>query len=134
MKTIPLLLCCIAISLYGCASILPSEKDKELLPDNGETSMQLMTGKPTPNAYYGNGQKAPYVGETIAPFYRGSSRYTNTHIDELHRDFQRVPNPEIIGYVYPHLNHNDMPVPGYFTAFLLYSRSHYALSAEGHHE
>lgn len=123
----------LAISLGGCSAVT-ADKKPQLLPDSGATTMEIIDGETPPSGYYGNGQKAPYVGEPIAPFYQSSSRYSNAHIAELQRDFQRVPNPEIIGYVYPHLNHNEMPIPGYFTTFLLYTRQHYALAAEGHHE
>lgn len=123
----------LAVSISGCSAIM-ADKDKQLLPDSGATTAEIIEGTPQAESYYGNGQKAPYIGEAIAPFFQSSSRYSNAHLAELRGDFQRVPNPEIIGYVYPHLNNNDMPIPGYFTAFLLYERQHYALAAEGHHE
>ena len=46
------------------------------------------------------------------------------------QDFQPVPNPEILGYVYPHLS-GDLPVPGYYTVFRLRPSDHYARSGEG---
>ena len=46
------------------------------------------------------------------------------------RDFQPVPNPEILGYVYPHLS-GDLPVPGYYTVFRLRPGDHYARRGEG---
>ena len=46
------------------------------------------------------------------------------------RDFQPVPNPEILGYVYPHLS-GDLPVPGYYTVFRLRPSDHYAQPGEG---
>ena len=46
------------------------------------------------------------------------------------RDFQSVPNPEILGYVYPHLS-GDLPVPGYYTVFRLRPSDHYAQPGEG---
>ena len=45
--------------------------------------------------------------------------------------FARVPNPELIMYVYPHLaGPEQVPVPGYFTAFSMYARIHYARPGE----
>lgn len=49
------------------------------------------------------------------------------------RDFQPVPNPEILGYVYPHLS-GDLPVPGYYTVFRLRARDHYAELGEGQYD
>ena len=49
------------------------------------------------------------------------------------RDFQPVPNPEILGYVYPHLS-GDLPVPGYYTVFRLRTRDHYAELGEGQYD
>lgn len=49
------------------------------------------------------------------------------------RNFQPVPNPEILGYVYPHLS-GDLPVPGYYTVFRLRARDHYAELGEGQYD
>ena len=49
------------------------------------------------------------------------------------RDFRSVPNPEILGYVYPHLS-GDLPVPGYYTVFRLRPRDHYAELGEGQYD
>lgn len=55
-----------------------------------------------------------------------------TALSALQHDFQQVPNPDILGYVYPHLN-GSLPVPGYYTAFPLRDRAHYAQLGEGHY-
>ena len=45
--------------------------------------------------------------------------------------FAKVANPELIMYVYPHLaGPEHVPVPGYFTAFPMYARIHYARPGE----
>jgi len=47
-------------------------------------------------------------------------------------DFARLPNPDLILYVYPHLaGEEGTPVPGYVTRFPLYERVEYALPDEG---
>lgn len=47
------------------------------------------------------------------------------------RVFTRLPNPDLILYVYPHLaGAEGVPVPGYATAFPLYERVEYALPGE----
>lgn len=45
--------------------------------------------------------------------------------------FHKVPNPELKMYVYPHLAGKDeLPVPGYYTAFNAYTQDHYVLPNE----
>ncbi len=58
-------------------------------------------------------------------------RYTRTARNEVHRQFQRLPNPDLVMYVYPHLAGTDpVPVPGYTTVFPLYQRVQYAMPGE----
>lgn len=45
--------------------------------------------------------------------------------------FHKLPNPELKLYVYPHLAGSDeLPIPGYYTAFNVYEKTHYALPNE----
>jgi len=45
--------------------------------------------------------------------------------------FQRLPNPEIVFYVYPHLaGTEETPVPGYTTSIPMFKEVHYALPGE----
>ena len=58
-------------------------------------------------------------------------RHTRTARNEVHRQFQRLPNPDLVMYVYPHLAGTDpVPVPGYTTVFPLYQRIQYAMPGE----
>ena len=58
-------------------------------------------------------------------------RYTRTARNEVRRQFQRLPNPDLVMYVYPHLTGTDpVPVPGYTTVFPLYQRIQYAMPGE----
>jgi len=57
--------------------------------------------------------------------------YTRTAANEIHRQFHRLPNPDLVMYVFPHLAGTDsVPVPGYSTVFPLYQRVQYALPGE----
>lgn len=59
------------------------------------------------------------------------SAYTRTAQNEIVRQFQRLPNPDLVMYVFPHLAGNDpVPVPGYSSVFPLYQRVQYALLGE----
>lgn len=57
--------------------------------------------------------------------------FTRTARNEIYSQFRRLPNPDLVMYVYPHLAGTDpVPVPGYTTVFPLYQRVEYALPGE----
>ncbi len=118
--------------LAGCTSS-NGRNEKLLLPDAGATTVELMTERSNPDGtHWGGGAVADYIGSPIVTGYAPNSSYTAAHVRELQRDFKRVPNPDVVGYVYPHINANEMPVSGYFTTFKLYNRDHFALTSEGY--
>ncbi|EFW82216.1 hypothetical protein PsgB076_02845 [Pseudomonas savastanoi pv. glycinea str. B076] len=60
-----------------------------------------------------------------------SAAYTRTAQNEIYSQFKRLPNPDLIMYVFPHLAGSDpAPVPGYTTVFPLYQRVQYAMPGE----
>ena len=60
-----------------------------------------------------------------------NAAYTRTASTEIYRQFQRLPNPDLVMYVFPHLAGTDpVPVPGYSTVFPLYQRVQYAMPGE----
>jgi len=59
------------------------------------------------------------------------ARYTRTVANEIKSQFHRLPNPDLVMYVFPHLAGSDpVPVPGYSTVFPLYQRVQYAMPGE----
>jgi conjugative transfer region lipoprotein (TIGR03751 family) len=57
--------------------------------------------------------------------------YTRTARNEIHHQFHRLPNPDLVMYVFPHLvGTEQVPVPGYSTVFPLHQRIEYALPGE----
>lgn len=130
MKASMIIICLSAMLLSACSS---SPKEKQLLPDSGLTTAEIIAGGQSGGDYYGTGIKADYLGTPLVSAYAPNSSYSLAHVNELRRDFHQVPNPEIVGYVYPHIVNNQLPVPGYFTVFRLYNRDHYALATEGYH-
>jgi len=57
--------------------------------------------------------------------------YTRTAKNEIEAFFIRLPNPDLIMYVFPHLATEEaIPIPGYSTIFPLYERVIYALPGE----
>lgn len=60
-----------------------------------------------------------------------NAHYTRTALNEIRRQFHRLPNPDLVMYVFPHLAGTDpVPVPGYSTVFPLYQRVQYAMPGE----
>ena len=60
-----------------------------------------------------------------------TSRFTRTAQNEIYSQFKRLPNPDLVMYVFPHLAGSDpAPIPGYSTVFPLYQRVQYALPGE----
>ncbi|SUO90276.1 TIGR03751 family conjugal transfer lipoprotein [Suttonella indologenes] len=121
-----------AAALNGC-TLKSADKDK-LLPDSGPTTAELIKGhsETLSKVYYGNDEY--HHGQAILAAYSPNSSHSSRHVNELQRDFQQIPNPQIVAYVYPHLNDGELPIPGYYTIFNLYERNHYALSNEGYYE
>lgn len=118
------------ILIVGCSS---SPKESQLLPDSGPTTREIINREEKRQVYFGGSNRADYQGIPIAKQYAPGSSFSNSHMDELRRDFQRVPNPEILGYIYSHIKDNALPVSGHFTVFKLYENDQYALSSEGHY-
>lgn len=57
--------------------------------------------------------------------------YTRSAANETRRQFHRLPNPDLVLFVFPHLAGGDpVPVPGYTTVFPLYKRVQYAMPGE----
>jgi len=130
-----LLLAGVLGGISGCAAT-PSAS--QLLPDAGPTTLQVyeahIGGLPPGTAF-----TAPAPGRTAPPpdgwgvaaaaGLTAPSRRSHQALTDLQRDFQRVPNPDILGYVYPH-RAGDLPVPGYYTMFPLYEETLYAQPGE----
>lgn len=57
--------------------------------------------------------------------------YSRTAHTELETIFQRLSNPTLVMYIFPHLAGAErVPVPGYATTFPLFERIEYALPGE----
>lgn len=63
---------------------------------------------------------------------REQQTYTRTAENEVKNLFPRLPNPDLVMYVYPHLTDSSeqMPVPGYSSVIPFYGRVQYAQPGE----
>lgn len=60
-----------------------------------------------------------------------NAKFTRTAQNEIYSQFKRLPNPDLVMYVFPHMAGSDpAPIPGYTTVFPLYQRVQYAMPGE----
>lgn len=122
--------------LAGCAT----SKD-EMLP-HGENTMRDIWNQQTGGSA-GSGQAArqlldarqglrrPITQADVQATPAENAAYTRTAANEVYRQFHRLPNPDLVMYVFPHLAGTDpVPVPGYSTVFPLYQCVQYAMPGE----
>ena len=122
--------------LSGCAT----SKD-ELMPTHGVTMQELWEQGSRQGAATSSGIGRQAVtaarGDLRRPIGTGRmiderARYTRNAANEIYSQFSRLPNPDLVMYIYPHLAGDEsVPVPGYSTIFPLYNRPHYAMPGEG---
>ena len=75
--------------------------------------------------------RRPLSSLDIETLPQEQSSYTRTAVNEIYNQFQRLPNPDMVMYVFPHLAGTDpVTVPGYSTVFPLYQRVQYAMPGE----
>lgn len=121
------------ITLAGCAT-----NTEDLLSHNGSTMLDIWNQQTGGTTQHGQAsQQLLDVRQTlrrslIEPLAPSSSEpYTRTAQNEIHRQFHRLPNPDLVMYVFPHWAGTDpVPVPGYSTVFPLYQRVQYAMPGE----
>lgn len=134
-----LALAAVAAALGGCTT----SKDK-LLPHGEHTMMdiwQQAAGDGSAGATGGiagrqlldarQSLRRPLTEGDVRAAPAEQMRYTRTAQSEIQRQFRRLPNPDLVMYVFPHLAGTDpVPVPGYTTVFPLYQRVQYAMPGE----
>lgn len=132
MKRLRLVMCIplTALLLSGC-----STSKEELLPAGDQTMLELWQGKTT-----GGSQRhalaaretlwRPLTSDEKQQVHREGQSFSRTQESEISQQFPRLPNPDMVMYVFPHLAGGTSPVPGYSTVFPFYSRTQYALPGE----
>ncbi|MCI1021492.1 TIGR03751 family conjugal transfer lipoprotein [Pseudomonas putida] len=126
----------LALILGGCTT----DKD-ELLP-HGEASMMdvWQHGTSGGSSRSSNSRmlldarqelRRPLDEAQVARQQAGADAFTRTPQNEIYSQFKRLPNPDLVMYVFPHLAGSDpVPVPGYTTVFPMYQRVQYAMPGE----
>ncbi|MEN4704455.1 TIGR03751 family conjugal transfer lipoprotein [Pantoea agglomerans] len=119
-----------AATLTGCST----SKD-EMLPAGDSNMLELWKGT--------DGENGPSRGvEGRATLRRALTdgeqqaaadddrSYSRTQESEISQQFPRLPNPDMVMYVFPHLAQGNTPVPGYSTVFPFYDQTQYAMPGE----
>ncbi|MBV6791651.1 TIGR03751 family conjugal transfer lipoprotein [Xanthomonas euvesicatoria] len=125
----------LVLALGGCAT------SKEQLLPHGDSTMLDIWNAQTGGANSGQAARQlldarqalrrPLTDADVQAAPAEQTRYTRTAQNEIYRQFHRLPNPDLVMYVFPHLAGSDpVPVPGYTTVFPLYQRVQYALPGE----
>jgi conjugative transfer region lipoprotein (TIGR03751 family) len=115
--------------LTGC-----STSKEEMLPAGDSSMLELWQG----DEGGGSSRHAAAARDSLRRPLTDSERqagveadrsYSRTQESEISQQFPRLPNPDLVMYVYPHLADNA-PVPGYSTVFPFYSQVQYAMPGE----
>jgi conjugative transfer region lipoprotein (TIGR03751 family) len=125
----------IAALLTGCTTnkekLLPAETTmREIwnqqtggLGNSSATARQLLDARST--------LRRPFSSTEDPTASLDNHAYTRTAQNEIYRQFWRLPNPDLVMFVFAHLAGTDpVPVPGYTTVFPFYQRVQYALPGE----
>jgi conjugative transfer region lipoprotein (TIGR03751 family) len=116
---------CGVMIVGGCAS----NKDA-LIPQNGPPMAEIykkhMAGLEGGSARTARERLPLRPPEDVQP-----TAFTRTALNEINTRFGRVPNPDLVMFVFPHLaGSGQYPVPAYTTVFPMYDTVHYAMPGE----
>ncbi|TDO03621.1 TIGR03751 family conjugal transfer lipoprotein [Halomonas ventosae] len=118
-----------SLTMTGCAT-----SQEELMPVGDTTMMEIWQNQ----AGQSTGERRPLDvrSELRRPLKSDDMvtehlRYSRDVGNEIYSQFRRLPNPDLVMYVFPHLAGTEqVPVPGYSTVFPLYQRVQYAMPGE----
>lgn len=118
---------CALLLLAGCAA-----DTQKLLPHGDATMLDIWNQQASPSTRQLLDARQTLRRPLQSPLpIVDQTPYTRTAQNEIYRQFQRLPNPDLVMYVFPHLAGSDpVPVPGYSTVFPLYQRVQYAMPGE----
>ncbi|PHM70956.1 TIGR03751 family conjugal transfer lipoprotein [Xenorhabdus kozodoii] len=118
---------CLAGLLGGC-----STSKETLLPAGEQTVLAMWQGN---KAGHSVAQARTALRRTLTETERHRAleepdHYSRSAMQEISQLFPRLPNPDMVMYVFPHLAAGNTPIPGYSTVFPFYQQVQYALPGE----
>lgn len=113
--------------MSGC-----STSQQQMLPVNPDTTMLKLWQRQSCGAQRLMDSRATLRRgpEQVSRLTANQHSYTRDAVSEVRQQFPRLPNPDMVLYVFPHLAADTSPVPGYSTVFPFYTRTQYALPGE----
>lgn len=133
----------ILILLFTLILSACSTSKDELLPHDGTTMLDVWNQGTGGSISISGNQSSQQLMEArlqlrrsltedeLALQVNSQTNYTRQAHSEITSQFRRLPNPDLVMYVFPHLAGSDpVPVPGYSTVFPLYQRVQYAMPGE----
>lgn len=129
LKNYVLMVCIPCILLTAC-----STSQEKLLPAGNQTMSEIWRktgGNHTQSARLLEARD-DLQGRSIDEEINENISYTRTAANEATNLFPRLPNPDLVMYVFPHLTNTEepVPVPGYTTVFPFYGNIKYAQPGE----
>lgn len=123
-----------AATLCGCAT-----SKEELMPHDDAVMLDIWNQNTAGSSTQAARQlldarqtlRRPLTGAEVQAKQDENADFTRNAANEIYRQFKRLPNPDLLMYVFPHLAGTDpVPVPGYSTVFPFYQRVQYAMPGE----
>lgn len=134
--------CCVVMALTALALLAGCATRKDALLPHGNATMLDLWSQYS-GGEVGGGQaernllearealRRPLTETAMKSAIGRNASYTRTVENEIHQQFKRLPDPDLVMYVFPHLTGADpVPVPGYSTVFPFYERVRYAMPGE----
>lgn len=126
------------LALFVLVSGCSTNKD-ELLPHGGSTMMDVWDQGASGSSNSTSSRQLLDARQDLrrplqtsqAGVLDDNAHFSRTAQNEIYSQFKRLPNPDLVMYVFPHLAGSDpAPIPGYTTVFPLYQRVQYAMPGE----
>lgn len=122
------------LTLSGCSVMASRESPLKEVTASSPTVLDVYRGKTAASQAQDkktarNRLERQAVVRPIAKGDELTQRYWSA-VEPLQQRFARVPNPDLVMVVYPHLAKGKYPVPGYVTVFPMFERTEYAMPGE----
>lgn len=121
-----------AVALSACSVAGPRESPLNEVTKGSPTVSQVYRGQASAATDAADVRERLHSSSAMRPLNADDARESAywTPLQPMQQRFARVPNPDLVMVVFPHLAKGKYPVPGYVTVFPMYEQTHYALPGE----
>ncbi len=116
------ILSAVSLVLAGCSVVGNRESP---LPKDGPTLVEVYRAHIANEGRSGPKDQMPLRAADDEPMAQRRTDESPTK-----QRFARLPNPDLVMHVYPHLSRGKYPIPGYVTVFSMYETIEYAMPGE----